>query len=85
MTHTATQPIMTTETYILPAHWASALINDDYSGLSDSDHNEVVNFLFDNKERLGGCVDVSEDTWFAHSNDAHTLACDVATFTFRID
>lgn len=75
---------MNTETYILPAHWASPLINDDYSGLEESEHAEVIEFLFINKETLGSCINVSDDSWFAHSNDAHTLACDVATFTFLI-
>jgi hypothetical protein len=80
-----THQTFSTETYILPAHWASALINDDYTGYSDAEHSEISNWLFANKEHLGSCIDVSEDNWFAPSNDAHTLACDVATFTFRKD
>lgn len=79
MTHT-----LNTETYILPAYWASALINDDYTGLEESDIEAIEAFLFANKEQIGSCIDVSEDSWFAHSNDAINLGCDVATFTFLL-
>jgi hypothetical protein len=31
--------------YRLPAYWACALINDDYTGLSDNEEQEIRNFL----------------------------------------
>jgi hypothetical protein len=73
---------MKTVTYILPAYWASALVNDDYSGLEELDHQEIEKFLFAHKGDIGTCVGVSEDQYFSHTNDAHTLAGDVAEFTF---
>lgn len=31
--------------YRLPVYWAGALINDDWSGLSDEEEQEIDNFL----------------------------------------
>lgn len=31
--------------YRLPVYWASALINDDYTGLLDNEEQEIRNFL----------------------------------------
>lgn len=31
--------------YRLPIYWACALINDDYTGLSDDEEQEIRNFL----------------------------------------
>lgn len=31
--------------YRLPVHWASALINDDYSGIDDTEKAEIRKFL----------------------------------------
>lgn len=31
--------------YRLPVYWACALINDDYTGLSDNEKQEIRNFL----------------------------------------
>ncbi|RPJ74277.1 MAG: hypothetical protein EHM20_10875 [Alphaproteobacteria bacterium] len=67
--------------YTLPAHWGSALINADYSGCNEEDTKEINDFLEEVKP--GYCVGMSEESWFSHSNDAHTLACDVAEFTFH--
>ena len=68
----------TFETYDLPAHWASYLINGDCSGLEPEDIE-----LCDTKTKdLGSCVDVSEDTFFGQFNG---LGCDLATYTFRLD
>ena len=33
-----------TESVELPAHWASALINDDRSGLSDKEEDELDDY-----------------------------------------
>ena len=37
--------------YLLPIYWASALINDDYSGLSDEEISVIKKFL-DNTPRI---------------------------------
>jgi hypothetical protein len=68
-------------TYTLPSHWGSALINADYSGLNVECEKEINDFI--ERVQPGYCVGMSEESWFTHSNDAHTLACDVAEFTFH--
>lgn len=75
---------MTTETYILPEHWASALINADFSGLEDSDIAEIEAFENNNKEDNCRfcCVGCSEEPFFAHSNDATKLGGNVLEYTF---
>lgn len=77
---------MITETYILPAYWASALINADYSGLEDIDIQELERFIARNKEegKRFYCIDCSEESYFTPYNDAHTLACDVLEYTFDV-
>lgn len=39
--------------YRLPAYWACALINGDYTGLSDEEEKEINNFL---KQAEGYCL-----------------------------
>jgi len=80
---------MRMEQYELPAHWASALINGDDSGLEEEDLIALEKF-----ERYMAlvykqcwCVDVGEETWFSNYHDATkfgVLPCDVALFTFDI-
>lgn len=67
--------------YVLPAHWASALINGDYSGLEGDDEAELERFLA--RRQPGMAVDV-EDERFSNRNDAGTfIGGDVATYTFH--
>jgi hypothetical protein len=70
---------MKTETYILPAYWASYLINGDASGLEEEDQRACDAWLARNPG--GSCVDCGE-SYFSHRNDAGTLAGDVAEYTF---
>lgn len=72
---------MTTTTRILPTHWACPLINGDYSGLSDDEAQELDDYLA-SEPTLAECIDVGEEHWFSHRNDAGTLAGDVAEYTF---
>jgi len=71
---------MKTETYVLPAYWASALINGDNSGLEDDEIKEIDNFC----KGMGPCIDVSDENEFSWTNDANGLGGSVATFTFQI-
>lgn len=48
---------MKTETYTLPACWASALINNDYSGLDEA---EIYELEYETRA-LGSCLDCSEE------------------------
>lgn len=36
----------------IAGHWLSALVNDDFSGLSDSECKEIECFIFDNLKQL---------------------------------
>jgi hypothetical protein len=70
------------ETYTLPEHWASALINDDESGLSDSESEELKQWLADTNP--GYCVSVDSEPVFTRYHDAPgTLACNCLKFTFQ--
>lgn len=75
---------MQTLTYRLPSHWASALINDDATGLTDEEHNELNEWL--QAYRPGYCIDCTEEPEFCYSHDAdgYALAGDCLTFTFTI-
>lgn len=58
---------MQIETLTLPAYWASALINGDYSGCTDSEEKEINDFLAANPH-LGSCLDCSEETQLTRYN-----------------
>ena len=76
--------------YTLPIYWASYLINGDATGFDIAttpedpeagtrDKQEIDNWLA--SEGNPQFTGVSEDTWFAHTNDATALGGDVATYT----
>ena len=70
-------------TYLLPVYWACALVNDDYTGLSDEEEKQINDFL---ETAEGRPVDVDFETvGFYHHNDAGTLPGNCANFTFLID
>lgn len=76
-----------TVTFMLPTHWAAALINGDETGMDDEDSAALEAFTKDMVRNYGSChcVDVSGDTEFMRWHDAAhygVLACDVAEFTF---
>ena len=76
-----------TITYMLPTHWACALVNSDESGMEDDDIAQLNEFVDDMVRTYGSChcVDVSESSEFSNYHDAShygVLACDVAEFTF---
>ncbi len=80
-------------TYTLPAYWASYLINGDDSGISPED--KAACDAFHAARGLPSPVSCGDternpetgetgDPWFAHSNDAGTLAGDVWDYTYLI-
>lgn len=78
---------MKTVDYILPAHWASALLYGDETGLDDDDSAALAAFLAGESDTIAGtCLDVQDDgDNFRTYHDAQpygVLACDCATFTF---
>lgn len=74
--------------YTLPVYYASALVNGDYSGMSDEEETELNNFLKEKVEQYGAfyCVQADvEDVSFRWSNDMNNLGADCCTFHFDID
>jgi hypothetical protein len=72
-----------TQTYTLPEHWAGALVNDDYTGLSDDEESELTQWLDDNTP--GHCIEVSDNPEFNNWHDAidYALPCNCLTYTFQ--
>lgn len=63
--------------YRLPVYWACALINGDYSGLSEEEIQEIDAFL---RNAEGYAVDVDWETQgFYRCNDAGTLCLSTGT------
>ena len=71
---------MRTRNFVLPAHFASYLINGDASSLSMDDVDAIEHFMA--KRNLSDCIDCSEDSWFAWVNDMYYIGGDVMRFTF---
>ena len=73
---------MNTMTYTLPAHWASVLVNGDYSGLSDEDEVELSRWM--DWHAPGHLLDVGSAAFFAWRHDASpaVAACDCLEYTF---
>ena len=67
--------------YRLPVYQAGALVNGDYTGLSDEEEQEINNFL---KQTDGYPVSVEWETegFYSH-NDANSIAGDCADFIFH--
>lgn len=63
---------------IAPAAFASAIFNNDYSGLSKADVAELNNFLLNEGLSFADCVDVS-DNYVGRFNG---LLADVADYSF---
>lgn len=67
--------------YRLPVYWACALINGDYTDLSDEEEREINNFL---EQAEGYPVDVDLETeGFYRCNDANDIAGSCADFIFH--
>jgi hypothetical protein len=75
---------MQTIDFTLPAHWASALINGDFSGLSDEDAAAVRYFLDTEPDINGDCLTCTDEPMFLRYYDADGLACDCLTYTFPL-
>lgn len=69
-----------TETVTLPAYWASALINGDYSGCDKQESRDINAWLRENPH-YGPCFDCSEETDFKVFDG---LLTECAEFTFPI-
>jgi len=75
---------MKTIKFTLPDFWASALINDDASGLDDDEHDQLNEWLLNVKP--GHCLSVSDEYKFTKYHDArdYVLACDCLEYIFEV-
>lgn len=74
---------MKTETYTLPAYWASYLINGDDSGISDSDRANADAWL--EFRKLPSPVSCSDEAWFGYPDaPLNGPAGNVLDFTFLL-
>lgn len=74
---------MITKTFILPAYWASYLINNDASGISTEDKHLADKFLTENS--FPSPVSCSDESYFSWDNDADTgVGGDVLEYTFLL-
>lgn len=78
-----TKRAVKSRTFILPAYWASYLVNGDASGIDPGEREQVDGFISRNGLRLSGFVSCG-DSYFARSNDAgNGLAGEVCEFTYH--
>ena len=70
-----------TQTFTLPIYWASYLINDDASGLTDDEQTEINEWCA--AHAPGPCIDVGEAEFTIHGDDGPSGA-DRAEFTFQV-
>lgn len=75
---------MTIEEFTLPDSWASPLINDDWTGIDDTEEQKIIlQFLADHPSLC--CMDVKEDSSFMKYHDVSeygVLASNCSTFLF---
>ena len=80
--------IKTTD-YELPSHWASALINDDWTGLEDDEIKQINDVLGWLGLKSYFCLDVADDHGFHRAPSYYPasyglLDGDYSTFTFQL-
>jgi hypothetical protein len=74
---------METCTYTLPAHWAPALVNGDFTGMEDDDEEALMRVVAG--ENLPDPLSVNDEPEFVKYHDAQpygVLACDCLVYTF---
>jgi hypothetical protein len=75
--------VKTVETHTMPANWASALINNDKSGLSPSELNELDAYI-DMHRELQNPVSCSDESTIEQFTfwPGNTLLCDCLIYSF---
>ena len=71
---------MKTQTIIAPAHWASAIVNLDYSGLDNTDIRVLNKYLLDNDVLFKDCLTCSETEQL---NKFNGELCMTLEYTFK--
>ena len=66
--------------WIIPSHYASAIINNDYSGLTDEEEIEINNFLSNKIKGQLTIENMEDDHYFSWINDVNNLGSDVLNF-----
>lgn len=75
--------MITTENFLLPAHWACYFINGDESGYEDAELREITHW--ESICAPGPCLDADvEDVEFTWRGDDGSLGADRCTFTFQV-
>ena len=64
--------------YTIADHWASAIINADYSGLDDKEEQQLTQWLEANEQR-GGHWDILEDESFFDTDEVSGLKANCLT------
>ena len=77
------------EDYRLPSHWASALINDDWTGYDEDEIDTIQELLQGSGLTAYFCCDVADDESFQQcpsywSPSYGLLAGNYSTFTFQL-
>jgi hypothetical protein len=72
---------MRTRNFVLPAHFASFLVNGNSTSLELEEVSDMV--AFTEKHNLLNCIDCSEQ-YFSWRNDLNDLGGDVMEFTFEV-
>jgi len=70
----------------LYTHWASALVNNDYSGLSEADIAELDSYI-ENEQTDHGmfiCTGKADNDHFGRPDIRGALPGDIATYTFQV-
>lgn len=78
---------MKTETYLLPSFYASLLINDDKTGYTDEEINEINNWIDAHikPNHIFWGIDCDIDNiYFSWNNDLNNLGAEVCNFTFDV-
>lgn len=69
-----------------PSHWASAIVNMDYSGLTKPEIGQLNTFLAANSVSFSDCL-YCEDNGFMRTHDASpfgVLSADCQTYFFKL-
>lgn len=68
--------------FTLPAYWASAIINGDFSGLQPGEAADVQYWLDTEPDIGGDALSCTDEEEFVHYHDAGDFACMCLTFSF---
>jgi hypothetical protein len=69
--------------YELPSHWATAIVNGDFSGLDEDEERQLNEWL--ESEKPGACVAIEGEEYFSKSCDVVGYVGNVLTYKFRVE